>query len=205
MEKPILFIDLDRTVLDTDKFYAIMVRALSDMTGTAIETIDKIYKSHAKGSYVGDLLHYHDFMGIINELGVEFEQIRARVLVDTENIDLLCTDAQPLISWAGVQSKFEPMLLSFGAPEIQRLKAECCKQLNTLVLHTTLIKKYDYISQNFPGRSGTLVDDKADQRLPDGWTELNIDRSALNYSKPVQINDDEWRITDLKDVEVLIG
>jgi len=96
---------------------------------------------------------------------------------------------------------YDVAILTFGQEAFQLLKIEHEPKLNDMPAYITQELKSKYIAAHFSDRpSGVLVDDKPNQGLPSGWTEIHIDRAAKVYETPQRKGDNIIRITSLDDV-----
>jgi hypothetical protein len=77
-----------------------------------------------------------------------------------------------------------PEILTFGEDRFQRAKivpilgklsAGISEEMH---IQTVMEPKGMYIARTYPGKRGVLVDDKDEQALPEGWTEIFLDRKV---------------------------
>lgn len=166
--KPLLLLDLDRTLLDTDRFTDLVARQVFTLTGT---------RHNPRHYHNGDGCNYEAFTAAMETPPCLFEQAVRRA-AKTSLLTLLYPDVWPLLSRPGrvADTSIDIAILTFGNTQYQKLKISSLPPLTPLPAHITQEPKRDYIARNFPNRAGWLVDDKPNQNLPDGWGEIHLDR-----------------------------
>jgi hypothetical protein len=195
--KPLLLIDLDRTIFDTNSFFEFVIEAFTSEFAVSKQEVDKHLHLLAVGAT--NHLRHTDFAQLLTELHINSERFYAYIAQATSPNQFILADAVPFLEWAHRQDEFELGILSFGQPEIQTLKIEISPLVSSLHRMIIMTRKNDYIVDAFADRQGILVDDKPDQNLPVGWVEIHIDRKANTYKTPVQISERIWQITKLDD------
>lgn len=200
--KPLLLIDLDRTVFDSDAFFEFVIATFTGEFSVPQQEIDKHLHLLAVGT--ANQLRYTDFAQLLKNLKIDSEVFYAHIAQSVTPNQFILADAVPFLEWAHNQNEFELGILSFGQPEFQTIKIEISPLVSSLSRMIIMTRKNDYIFETFAERQGILLDDKPDQNLPAGWTEIHIDRKADSHKKPLKINEGIWQITNLDDAPQVI-
>jgi hypothetical protein len=200
--KPLLLLDLDNTLLKMSDFWGdfaiALARAIDKPDITFLDDYDAFTFGEGK-------LRITDYDRMLSNMNVTDQAVRAHLTQISENKSYLFDDAIGLLGQLVViQEKYEVMILTFGQESFQQLKLDYSPELTGLPAHIIQDTKAKYIRQTFVDRTGVLVDDKAGQELPAGWTELHIDRTVAGYQTPVGEAPGVIKITDLSDVQKLI-
>lgn len=194
----ILYIDFDSTLYDTAAFAANLWALIAQKTGLSL---DKVRAD--SGSY-----YFHPFLGgyeyekHVLQYGLAPEEMWQTLHTITSDPDYLYPDSVGFMQGL-LADGYEPKILTFGEKRFQEAKitpllpvltgATYTDKLEVLVVDT---KKNEYISQLHQGQRGVLVDDKPDQQLPPGFTEIHIDRSG-GITTP-DISGPVIRVSDLR-------
>jgi hypothetical protein len=175
MAKPILFIDFDRTLFDTSAFTNDLWLSLATRYGIDAEQAKEEGKAYF--NYVGNLYDY-DFFGHMRRLTGESDAVIAdAVIQDLAGRQFLFGDSDEVFAWQ--QAGYDVRILTFGNEPYQRLKFALTpgvvEKLPVVIIREP---KADYLASAHAEQLGWLVDDKPNQRLPVGFTEINLDRTA---------------------------
>lgn len=188
-EPPILFVDLDRTILNSEKFSQIVAAASTRITGRDVNPADH---------HTADGCNYSSLTAHMASHLTQFEtavkQVAKRAI-----LTLIYPDVWPLLRGDLMRTVGQPAhlaILTFGDPQYQRLKIDSLTPLHHMSTHIVQEPKRDYITRNFPHRTGWLVDDKPGQNLPHGWGEIHLDRSAARQY-PQKMGDNITQICEL--------
>lgn len=150
-----VYLDLDRTLFDTDR----SGRAIWDALD-ALPQVDahaefarqrEFYVYQNEGS-----TYYYDFAAHLESLSLDPADIEAYLLETATGDELLLPGAVEFVEQlrsAGIQ----PEILTYGHDFYQRLKAKLCPVLADIVIHTTLGPKQDFF---YDKSASILVDDK---------------------------------------------
>lgn len=172
----IIFVDLDRTLFDTDRFYAEVWRVLGERHGFDGDAAQK----RVKEFYYEVRAGYHYDYGFHNHLAayipqVSVPQAMAEVYDALKNTSFLYDDATELFGW---QPSYDVHVLTFGETDRQQFKLRFCELLAPLPTHIILEPKAQFIAANFPNRHGLLIDDKIEGDLPPYIKQIHIDRQS---------------------------
>lgn len=195
--KPILFVDLDRTLFDTVAFFNFVENILINEFKVTTEDYEKVRPLYAVES-TDPMLRYSDFDEILIRLDISKESFQQVVTSSAGNNKFILKDAVGFIEWLQQCTTHEVRILSFGQYYFQMLKLLVSPALSNFPEHIIMQRKNEFIAKEYTNRTGILIDDKPNQALPEGWVELFIDR----LSKPLeQYNQTEFmiRITTLAD------
>jgi hypothetical protein len=202
--KPVLFVDLDRTLFDSDAFFAHIEKLLKTKCHVSDGDYDKV--RHLLAVPKEDkLLRFTDFDAILHDLHVSKDIFQQLVIEETHPDAFILPDALEFINWLHTQKNFEVRILSFGQYYFQMLKILVSPLLNEFPEHIIFTRKNEFIATELTKRTGVLVDDKPNQELPSGWLEIYIDRKATKYNKPTKLSESVVCITTLDDAPKTIS
>lgn len=192
MNRPLVYLDLDRTLFDTRKVIEIW------------EELARHYPIDAKACagerskfYVwdGPKSYCHDFSKQLRSYGIPAEEAYKK-LVESEIADgrLEFPYVNQLIST--LTGLAEVRVLTYGTDDYQRLKASLCPSLKDLEVVTMLQRKGDFLRET--GETCWLVDDKPlGKELPErvNFIQVALEAEVPDFTAP-------WPIfTSLKDVK----
>lgn len=185
MSKTTVFLDLDRTLLDTSKFDALRWPLLDSLYP---EIHAQTEHKNQDGFYVhfGDLYAY-DFTKHMESLGLPvnevYEAIRGSNLADGR---LEYDGVREFIE--RLKERFELTILTFGLEDYQRLKVDVCPSLEGIEVITTLEQKAKLLAD---AGDVWLVDDKS---IGDELTE-NVKFIQIDHTKKVAKSEKAWPVT----------
>jgi hypothetical protein len=175
MIKPILFVDFDRTLFDTNAFTTQLWQSVSHRYGVDIEKAKA--ESKAYFTYLGNLYDYDFFSHMRRITGLSDAAIEAAVHEDLAHQQFLYDDSDEVFAWQ--RAGHDVRILTYGNESYQRLKLglvpTIVEKLPVVIIRE---RKADYLGTAHAEQLGWLVDDKPDQRLPIGFKEINLDRTA---------------------------
>ncbi len=184
---PVLLLDVDRTLLDTSAWCRLVARTLyPDSADAALSAFTRSGTGHG-------LTHTFDLDAAAAALGCAAADLIARIDAEVDGRACCYPDTGPLLA-AVAREHVEAALCTFGDRRWQAVKLRSCG-LNQLPAHIVGEPKRYAIARTYPGRTGWLVDDKPGQHLPDGWTEILLDRHGNHRTRSAG-----RRITGLADV-----
>jgi hypothetical protein len=175
MNKPILFVDFDRTLFDTNAFTAQLWQSVNRRYDVDIELAKA--ESKAYFTYLGNLYDY-DFFGHMRRItGLSDAAIEAAVREDLAHQQFLYEDSDAVFAWH--RAGHDVRILTYGNEPYQRLKLGFTPAiLESLPVVIIRERKADYLASAHADQLGWLVDDKPDQQLPAGFAEINLNRTA---------------------------
>lgn len=201
--KPVILLDFDRTLFDTDAFWQDFAGCLAEVTGLRQSAIANNYEDYCRGQG-NDKLRYVDLDGFISEYGISFENIVSQVDKDFNLQDYLFADAAIAYGlFESHQDNFDFAVLSFGQEKFQNLKISRCNLPKDIPVYITQQAKTDFINYYLSDRHGALIDDKLGQDLPRKWTEVHINRSN-KLTGPAKIGKNLYQISNLAQVPELL-
>jgi hypothetical protein len=180
MSKELLvYVDFDFTLHDTARFGHDLRRLIIGKTGLSVE---KIVEDTPQ--FVADLnLGGYDYESHMRSYGLDTAMMWATLeALVTENNYLYDDSPEFIQSLCG--EGYKPHILSFGEARFQAMKiAATLGRLTGDTGHqigfdVVMRKKREHISEHHASERGVLIDDKPDQDLPDGFTEITLDRPA---------------------------
>lgn len=199
--KPLILLDLDRTLFDTTQYVDDLPSLLAQHSLKTVSEIRDYMPTMLNGER--HKLHRADYADFVEFLGMSMNEFTEVVLAEANLNTYLYKDAQALIDWLTDKgSVFE--ILTFGDPVVQNLKLSITPALVNIPFTVVDSLKKDYIEAHLSGRTGCLIDDKPDQQLPVDWTEIHIDRKAPNHFSPRKVSEHVWQISTLTDAPEII-
>jgi len=192
--KPVILLDFDRTLFDTDLFWIDFAECLAVVIGISPSQILKAYTDYVTATGITSYIFYEDY---IKQHNINHKLVQETVNKMLKNKQYLFEDAIKLLNSSdNLQREYEVAVLTYGQELFQNLKISLCKELKSLTSYITLLPKAQFIDYYISNRVGLLVDDKLGQNLPNGWVEVHIDRNSQK-SEVTMINKDILEIYDL--------
>ena len=189
-----IYLDLDRTLLDTDMFTTAVFSAVDSLYQIPSEQlhaeIPDYYIYHGQ-------LRYYDFFAHMTALGLDPQQVEADVRAYLSGGDFLFPDAHDLVKFLA-DTDIEVSIVSFGPANYQEFKYSLLEPLHELPFATIMDDKADYLAAQEPKES-LLVDDKLASPLPSWCTQFVIDRKLTKETE--QQTHRLWRVNSLRSVE----
>jgi hypothetical protein len=173
MARPILFVDFDRTLIETDRLIAASWRAIEETFNIDATSVLATLENHYV--HVGDLRYYNFDKHIKAELHRSADEVAAAIYPTLKKESFAFGDSDEIFHW---QDKYEVRILTFGAEWYQRFKLGLVPQFKNLPIDIILMPKGQFIAEHFGGRGGWLVDDKYNSGMPEGFTEIHLVRSS---------------------------
>jgi hypothetical protein len=195
--KPVLFVDLDRTIFDTVGFFTLIEDILKNNFNVSDTDYEKIRSLYAVQS-ADPMLRYSDFDEILVRLGISKEEFQKVVINAAGKNKYILPDAVHFIEWLLNCKTHEIRILSFGQYYFQMLKLRVTPAIKSIPEHIIMTRKNEFIAKEYSNRIGILIDDKPNQELPNGWKEIYIDR-ARNVNSSYNESNSMIRITTLAD------
>lgn len=170
MSKPTIYLDLDRTLFQTNEAGQIW-KKIEQMHPDVIDAAKE--HQRRKRFYVwSDDMYCHDVSAQLRTLGLNPAQIYDEVA----HSEL----ADGRFEYEGCDSLIEylkraanPVILTYGTDDYQRFKVSLCPSLYGIAVETILEAKPQWLRAQ--GASGWLVDDKViGQEIPDGITFIQL-------------------------------
>lgn len=195
--KPLILLDLDRTLFKTDDYWQDFAVALARAAGKPENAYIGGYDDFLVGEGRLQMINYEKIMAVT---GAKHEDIRVNLAKTSANKQYLYDDAINLLSQLeNLEQQYDIAIITFGENRYQNLKISLVPEIANIPKHIIQIYKNAYIAENFARRQGMLVDDKFGQDLPSGWAEVHLSRQH-NYGYPVTIEPSVYEITSLNDV-----
>ena len=192
-DQPILFVDLDRTLIDTTRFAKACWQAIAAHFGidfaSAMAVVPDYYVK------MGNLQYYDFERHIEDTVHLPPKQVKETIRPYLREQHFAYDDANELASW---QRHYDVRILSFGGVPYQTYKLSFMPDVDGVSADITLQPKGEYITQHYPGRHGWLVDDKHNGDMPPGFQEIRLNRLA---SQPFTRQGSIVTINSLKYVE----
>jgi hypothetical protein len=167
-----IFVDLDRTLLDTNALVMGIWDFLANEYG--VDSVAEKAKAKQFFTHIGDLYDY-DFFGHLETLGINrTDQVVHRMIKYLRGLPLLFSDS--MASLAMMQTIGEIEILTFGNEPYQKFKLATLPDLDTIPVVIVRNHKGEYLSRI--SEPCVLIDDKdiADQ-MPGNVTFILLDRT----------------------------
>lgn len=198
MKRPTyVYLDLDRTLLDTDACMNALLDQCEQLYGLSQDSIRAEIPQYYH--YLGQL-RYYDFFGQMAAHNLDPYQIE-QDMIATINQDFLFPDAHDMLRYL-TDNNYRLSILSFGKHNFQQLKYKLSPQLAHLPFVSVLYPKDRFISEGHTAPS-LLIDDVVASNLPDYCTQFIIDRQASEEIK--QEDAQHIRIRSLQNVEGILA
>ena len=194
-----IYLDLDRTLFNTEAFVADLFAAAEQAFGIPAATlaaeIPKFYSLQQQ-----DNLHHYDFFAQIAAHNInvtEADRVLGQALAGH---DYAYPDAKHLVQFLAA-TPCEVQILSFGTHHYQTFKYRMAPSLGSLPITVVSHAKATYLAAQSPAPS-LLVDDKSSASLPPWCTLYLLDRTAPQpIAKQAR---GVWRINSLGAVETAL-
>lgn len=194
--KPLLLLDLDRTLFKTDDYWQDFAVALALAAGKPKTTYLQSYSHFLAGE---GRLQLIDYQALLAEAGVRHDEVVRSVMKVTAGKQYLYEDAKKLLEQRAVlEISYEVAVLTYGEAQYQQIKLDLVPEIADLPHFITQRLKTDFIAKQFIDRQGVLIDDKPDQDLPKGWTEVHINRQD-GYDIPHKVSESVYEVYLLTD------
>jgi hypothetical protein len=193
--KPLLLLDLDRTLFATDTFRGYVVDVLVKITGKQSAVIEQMMTEHSDAPDTH--LRHTDFTAVLQKLEIPQNEAYLEITKAVPPNSLLLPDVPDFLDWIQGQTIYEPRILSFGQKDFQQLKLATCPTLGWLPADIILERKNTFIQRMFSQQSGALIDDKPRQSLHNNWIEITINRTMPSVRQPRRKTSNVWEITTL--------
>lgn len=173
MTRKVLFLDLDRTLFNTDLFIKEFWHAAA-----TLYNFDPIHQLTQVASWyepVGDFGYYSvedHVRAVVGKTAAEVGQAVRPMLKAT---NFAYPDTAEITAWQA-RGDYELRILTFGGEWLQKYKLSLTPTLNSLPYDIILVAKGDFIAKNFTDAQGFLVDDKRGNGLPPNFKEIWINR-----------------------------
>jgi hypothetical protein len=172
MSRKTVFVDLDRTLFDTNQFMV----AVWEAVGQLYPNVDILYETSRIGkwyAHVGDLKHYLFPKHFAHATGGVFQDAVPALHSLLQHEQFAFPDATAVKTW---QAKgYEVRILSFGATDLQQFKLSLIPAFDE-PRDIILEAKGPYLAKHYPGAVGVMVDDKRNSSLPPNIKEVWLQR-----------------------------
>jgi hypothetical protein len=180
-----VYVDFDSTLYDTKRFGDDLWQAIATAYGVSVTEL----RADAKNYSAHPILGGYDFAAHMTAHGLDPAQMW-NVLSTLTHKDHLYEDSVEFIRVLRANG-YDPRILSFGEQRFQETKIrptltaltgsnpKSQSQHQHLDYEIVSRPKSEHLTYNLPGERGVLVDDKPDQHLPLGFTEVHLDRGNI--------------------------
>jgi hypothetical protein len=172
--KPLLLLDFDRTLFDTNVFRFTLWSALERLYG--VDPEHEIEAARGFYSYNDELYDYNFFAHLSSlDLG-DIEEVKSALHQALTGHRFLYQDAMSALN---LQDKYDIRILTYGNAAFQLFKISLCPELAAIPVETTLEHKGEYLKTHHEGEAIVLVDDKnLHGELPGNARFIHLDRAS---------------------------
>lgn len=170
-QKPEIFVDLDRTLLDTNRFIRLLLGMVIEIPRIEDEVV-RIEKEFIAGE--GNLRRYRVWEHFA-DLGVSQDEVLALEKPMQAQGGLLYSDAVPAMEYLARRYPVTK-ILTFGEWAFQAFKLRCLPELAGY--EAEIVEEHKGRRLSLVNGPSVLLDDKNISGLPDSTTLLHLDRSA---------------------------
>ncbi len=173
----IVLVDFDETLFKTGHFRHDLWQLLAGQAGLSIDTVQKDSVQY----FADPVLGGYDFAAHATSYNLDPERLWQLLDNLLTKKNYLYEDSAGFIQ--NLQSQnYDVSILSFGEHRFQQAKITShLKYLDSyrdMRYAITMQKKNSYIAEKYAQHRGVLIDDVPNQQLPDGFTEIQIDRAS---------------------------
>jgi len=194
-----VYVDFDFTLYNTKRFGGDLWQAIA----TAYRVPVAELSADANDYNTHPILGGYDFAAHMAAHGLDPAQMW-EVLDTLRHEDYLYDDSATFIGRLRAED-YNPRILSFGEQRFQEAKIRPTlttltgddpkAQHQCLDYEVVSRPKSEHLADILPGEHGVLVDDKPDQHLPPGFSEIHLDRGRI-LAKPLR-KTDGYTVSDL--------
>lgn len=172
--QPLLALDFDRTLFNTNKFSDAIWRVIEGEFSISADEAKKLSEDFY--THVGKMYNY-DFYSHLASLGIHQEVVNIVLHNRLDGEPFLYDDAAVVID---LGSAIQTEILTFGGIDYQQLKLSFCPELKGIPVTIVQEMKADYLSRHYIDRRVVLVDDKL--LIPPDFPKLstNVEFVYLN-------------------------
>lgn len=175
-----VYVDFDSTLYDTKRFKADLLQAIANQSGITVEQLNADIGNYWTHPTLGG----YDFNGHMTAHGLKSADMWD-ILDALPHKRYLYDDSAAFIRMLRADG-YDPSILSFGERRFQEAKIRPVLAALTsssqkieghgLPFEVVFRPKREHFADIRPGGHGVLVDDRPDQHLPAGFTEIHLDR-----------------------------
>lgn len=182
--------DFDSTLYDTSRFTAELWKIIALEAHLPVGQV----RSDSESYYFHEHLRGYEYEKHIKSYNLDTDKMWQKLDIITTREDYLYLDSADCIQTLRTNG-YAPKILTFGEERFQLAKIR--PMLPYLVgdtepanMNITVVdrKKNQHIFELHEGEKGVLIDDKPDQDLPQGFTEIHINRSRTTDEPITQGN-----------------
>lgn len=197
--KPLIILDLDKTIFNTELFWQDTVGSLNNITKQIYQPDDLANKY---SSYYKDGSHYLDFNKLLIDNNTKVDMVIKNIISFNYKKDYILPDARFLLRFLD-DNKYDVQILTIGDTLHQKLKYLFCPELNKYKLNIISYAKHKFINNNYSNDFGVLIDDKPNQMLRENWHEVYINRQPNANNNLINVNNTS-EIDNLRKVPIIL-
>ena len=198
--KPVVILDLDKTIFNTELFWLNAVSALNNIVAKEYIANNLANKY---SSYYKDGSHYTDFSSLLSDNNVDIKVLANKIKVMYPFSDFLLPDSYNLLKYLD-EHEYMVQILTIGDKEYQKLKVIFCPKIQKYKVDIISYAKYKYINLNYKNTAGVLIDDKPNQHLRSDWYEIYVNRSTHNIQKYTNNKKNVLEVDKLDKVPIIL-
>lgn len=170
------YLDLDRTLFDTERAKSAIYRALEDTYGIAADRLVQERAEHYVHPHDDETYYYPLFKHLESTYEIDPDEAASCLEEQLRGQDFLYPDAVPLLDdleERGIRTS----ILTFGDVPYQQFKVALCEELFGMSALVTTKPKGKHIGQA-PSQRSLIVDDKRVADLPKRCQGIQLDRRS---------------------------
>lgn len=178
---PLCLVDYDRTLFRTDDFRRDLFAQVGERLGKGLGELERAAKGLRTHARLGGFDFRAWVRGLDPSADVDEHEREMRALLRDGGETYLYDDAVRFTHGL-IARGLRPTILTYGDRRFQLDKVlpfvDALGCGNDCVVPVVVVEepKGEYVARHFPGRRGFLVDDKVGQELPEGFTEVWLNR-----------------------------
>jgi hypothetical protein len=175
MSRPIIFVDFDRTLFQTDALFPLLWDTVGELypqadIQTAKNEVGKWYEI-----IEGDYKHYLFPQHLLHVTGANFDQAEPLLLERLSKHDFTYPDVGVINHWPA--KGYDVRILTFGGEPFQKFKLKLTPQFiepRDIILEP----KGTFLAHHYPDAAGFMVDDKRNPGMPATIKEVWLNRQG---------------------------
>ena len=191
VQRPLLLLDLDYTLFNTDRF----VQDLAQLVAPAAGIAAPVYRQQIPDYYEHNGMHlaHYRFSQHLGALGLNKGFLEEKITPVMTGRDYTYPDVDASVR-AFIRDGYDVRVLTYGEQSYQQLKLRCAGIAGQLAADIILEGKGLYIGRRFPGRAGAIIDDKQITDLPAGVRAIYIDRTGTTAGRSRDLHEARQRL-----------
>lgn len=189
--QPVIYLDLDHTLIDTDRLGVALREASSRLFAISVAELNRTHEDFRVDIAGG--LHYYPFFSQLARYGVDPKRAEEQLRESLRGQLFLYDDAADLLAYLASR-QLDAHILTIGETQYQTFKTSLVPELQALRVICVQAPKAEYISKQ-GDVPALIVDDLRVHGLPPMCQGVMIDRTQV---EPQSFQNDYVTINDLR-------